>query len=139
MNTSRVGFTVFQKKHDHFKIMPHLYFSHCFQSVVPEIVEVLAKDSTSVGGNATSQLSSVANNMRTFRVLRSLKMVSRFQKVRLIVLAVTKAFQVRFCWVYVNSRTPLLLTNTITYLLLSLILCRIVSILCDDAIIFVFF
>ena len=44
---------------------------------------------------STNDLGVVASNMRTFRILRSLKMVSRFQKVRLIVLAVTKAFQVR--------------------------------------------
>ena len=43
---------------------------------------------------STSDVSVIAQNMRTFRILRSLKMVSRFQKVRLIVLAVTKAFQV---------------------------------------------
>ena len=64
---------------------------HCVQSVVPEIIKYSNAGDTS--SSATSDLTVVAENLRTFRVLRSLKMVSRFQKVRLIVLAVTKAFQ----------------------------------------------
>ena len=55
---------------------------------------------------STSDVSVIAQNMRTFRILRSLKMVSRFQKVRLIVLAVTKAFQVGQPSRFVTSYVP---------------------------------
>ena len=61
-----------------------------FVSFVPEIMKY---SSSGHPGQTTNDLTVVAENMRTFRVLRSLKMVSRFQKVRLIVMAVTKAFQ----------------------------------------------
>ena len=65
------------------------------QSFVPEIIRVATGTfgKRNVTGS-TGDLGVVASNMRTFRILRSLKVVSRFQKVRLIVLAVTKAFQV---------------------------------------------
>ncbi|KAK2189943.1 hypothetical protein NP493_93g04023 [Ridgeia piscesae] len=63
-------------------------------SIMPELINLasgnMGQPSSKV---STSDVSVIAQNMRTFRILRSLKMVSRFQKVRLIVLAVTKAFQ----------------------------------------------
>ncbi|XP_070543381.1 cation channel sperm-associated protein 2-like [Ptychodera flava] len=54
-------------------------------SCVPEILAVTA------GG--FRDLSVVVSNLRVFRVLRSLKMVSRFRQARLIALAITKAFE----------------------------------------------
>lgn len=65
---------------------------------MPEIISIssgtFGKRTGSVEHSASADLQVVASNLRTFRVLRSLKVVSRFQKVKLIVLAVTKAFQV---------------------------------------------
>ncbi|CAH1252717.1 CATSPER2 [Branchiostoma lanceolatum] len=56
------------------------------QSVIPEIMNM-------TGDVGTGGLAVIAKQMRIFRVLRSLKMVSRFRQVRLIALAITKAFQ----------------------------------------------
>ena len=62
-----------------------------FFSFVPEVINF----SSGPAGNtaATSSLRVIAENLRVFRVLRSLKMVTRFKQVRLIALAVGKAFQ----------------------------------------------
>ncbi|KAI0224143.1 Cation channel sperm-associated protein 2 [Lamellibrachia satsuma] len=62
-------------------------------SILPEVINLSAAGMGRPSKVSTSDVSVIAQNMRTFRILRSLKMVSRFQKVRLIVLAVTKAFQ----------------------------------------------
>ncbi|XP_072038186.1 cation channel sperm-associated protein 2-like [Amphiura filiformis] len=53
-------------------------------SFVPEIIAFTAGDLT--------ELRVIVRNLRVFRILRSLKMVSRFRQVRLIALAITKAF-----------------------------------------------
>ena len=62
------------------------------QSLIPEFIAL----SSGQFGNymATSQLIILAENFRVFRILRSLKMVTRFRQVRLIALAVAKAFRV---------------------------------------------
>ncbi|XP_074662503.1 cation channel sperm-associated protein 2-like [Tubulanus polymorphus] len=64
-----------------------------FLSFVPEIINFSTGDFGKSTKSATSQLSILADNMRVFRVLRSLKMVTRFRQIRLITLAVAKAFQ----------------------------------------------
>ncbi|XP_071794192.1 cation channel sperm-associated protein 2-like [Asterias amurensis] len=54
-------------------------------SFVPEIIAFTAGD--------LKELRVIVSNLRVFRILRSLKMVSRFQQARLIALAITKAFK----------------------------------------------
>nr|XP_006817526.1 PREDICTED: cation channel sperm-associated protein 2-like [Saccoglossus kowalevskii] len=54
-------------------------------SFIPEIILL------TTGG--FKDLTVVVSNLRVFRVLRSLKMVSRFRQARLIALAITKAFE----------------------------------------------
>ncbi|XP_071964703.1 cation channel sperm-associated protein 2-like isoform X2 [Antedon mediterranea] len=53
-------------------------------SFVPELIAFTAGD--------LKEVRVIVNNLRVFRILRSLKMVSRFRQVRLIALAITKAF-----------------------------------------------
>ncbi|XP_066932712.1 cation channel sperm-associated protein 2-like isoform X1 [Clytia hemisphaerica] len=55
-------------------------------SLVPEMIKLLS-------GEQTAQLAVVAENLRVFRILRSLKMVSRFAQLRIIVLTILKAFK----------------------------------------------
>ncbi|XP_022105648.1 cation channel sperm-associated protein 2-like isoform X2 [Acanthaster planci] len=54
-------------------------------SFVPEIIVLTVGD--------LKELRVIVSNLRVFRILRSLKMVSRFQQARLIALAITKAFK----------------------------------------------
>ncbi|XP_038076596.1 cation channel sperm-associated protein 2-like [Patiria miniata] len=54
-------------------------------SFVPEIIVLTVGD--------LKELRVIVKNLRVFRILRSLKMVSRFQQARLIALAITKAFK----------------------------------------------
>ncbi|XP_046839003.1 cation channel sperm-associated protein 2-like [Xenia sp. Carnegie-2017] len=56
-------------------------------AVVPEVISLV------VGGNSSSSISVIGDNMRVFRILRSLKMVSRFAQLRIIVLTIFKAFK----------------------------------------------
>ncbi|XP_014667579.1 PREDICTED: cation channel sperm-associated protein 2-like isoform X2 [Priapulus caudatus] len=67
-------------------------FDFCvtYFSFVPEI---MSYSSGTFGQPGSSGLAVVANNMRVFRILRSLKMVTRFRQIRLIALAITKAFK----------------------------------------------
>ena len=81
-----------------------------FQTLVPEFVSVYLMISSGSSGNA-SDLAVLASNLRTFRILRALKMVTRFNNVRLIVLAVTKAFQVCVNLTYMSSQL-LMMQNT---------------------------
>ncbi|XP_078367481.1 cation channel sperm-associated protein 2-like isoform X1 [Oculina patagonica] len=55
-------------------------------SFVPEIIELSS-------GKNTAELAVIAENLRVFRILRSLKMVSRFAQLRIIVLTILKAFK----------------------------------------------
>ncbi|XP_068752581.1 cation channel sperm-associated protein 2-like [Montipora capricornis] len=55
-------------------------------SFVPEFIELLS-------GKNTAELAVIAENLRVFRILRSLKMVSRFAQLRIIVLTILKAFK----------------------------------------------
>ncbi|XP_057308446.1 cation channel sperm-associated protein 2-like [Hydractinia symbiolongicarpus] len=55
-------------------------------SVLPELIKLSGK-------MATDELAVVAENLRVFRILRSLKMVSRFAQLRIIVLTILKAFK----------------------------------------------
>ncbi|XP_020904901.1 cation channel sperm-associated protein 2 [Exaiptasia diaphana] len=54
-------------------------------SVVPEVMKFWS--------GTTSELAVIAENLRVFRILRSLKMVSRFAQLRIIVLTILKAFK----------------------------------------------
>ncbi|XP_058956798.2 cation channel sperm-associated protein 2-like isoform X1 [Pocillopora verrucosa] len=55
-------------------------------SFVPEIIELSS-------GKNTAEVAVIAENLRVFRILRSLKMVSRFAQLRIIVLTILKAFK----------------------------------------------
>ncbi|KXJ25905.1 Cation channel sperm-associated protein 2 [Exaiptasia diaphana] len=57
-------------------------------SVVPEVMKFWS--------GTTSELAVIAENLRVFRILRSLKMVSRFAQLRIIVLTILKAFKHSF-------------------------------------------
>lgn len=71
-----------------------------WQSFVPEIINFFAGD---IGG---SMVRVIVRNLRVFRILRSLKMVSRFRQVRLIALAIGKAFSVSpFIWIFYSFCT----------------------------------
>ncbi|CAH1795210.1 unnamed protein product, partial [Owenia fusiformis] len=59
-----------------------------FLSFLPEIIKF-----SKTPGSDTDGIAVIAENLRVFRILRSLKMVNRFRQVRLIALAVAKAFQ----------------------------------------------
>ncbi|XP_064653307.1 cation channel sperm-associated protein 2-like [Lineus longissimus] len=61
-----------------------------FLSVVPEVMRFTDTDGSSSAGQVDI---TVINNLRGFRILRSLKMVTRFRQVRLIALSVAKAFK----------------------------------------------
>eukprot|EP00112_Aurelia_sp_Birch-Aquarium-sp1_P010828 Seg2299.5 transcript_id=Seg2299.5/GoldUCD/mRNA.D3Y31 product="Cation channel sperm-associated protein 2" protein_id=Seg2299.5/GoldUCD/D3Y31 len=56
-------------------------------SLVPELIEVAAPQ------DSDTKLKIVARNLRTFRILRSLKVVSRFAQLRIIVLTMLKALK----------------------------------------------
>ncbi|XP_028399254.1 LOW QUALITY PROTEIN: cation channel sperm-associated protein 2-like [Dendronephthya gigantea] len=56
-------------------------------SIVPEVL------SLALGGKSSSSISVIGDNMRVFKILRSLKMVSRFAQLRIIVLTIFKAFK----------------------------------------------
>ncbi|XP_065060530.1 cation channel sperm-associated protein 2-like isoform X2 [Rhopilema esculentum] len=56
-------------------------------SFVPELIKVASPQ------DANKSLKIVADNLRTFRILRSLKMVSRFAQLRIIVLTMLKALK----------------------------------------------
>ncbi|XP_048584229.1 cation channel sperm-associated protein 2 isoform X2 [Nematostella vectensis] len=55
-------------------------------SVVPEVIKFSS-------GQNTAEVAVIADNLRVFRILRSLKMVSRFAQLRIIVLTILKAFK----------------------------------------------
>ena len=56
------------------------------QSVLPEIIRTI--------GVANKDQIQFVEHLRKFRILRALKMVSKFRSIRLIVLTVSKAFKV---------------------------------------------
>lgn len=56
-------------------------------SIVPEVFNLV------LGGKSSSSISVIGDNMRVFKILRSLKMVSRFAQLRIIVLTIFKAFK----------------------------------------------
>lgn len=69
-------------------------------SFAPELIKAASP------GGADQSLKIVADNLRTFRVLRSLKMVSRFAQLRIIVLTMLKALK-QFGAVVVDSLSTL--------------------------------
>jgi len=56
-------------------------------SLLPELIKLAS------GKMTTPELAVIAENLRVFRILRSLKMVSRFAQLRIIVLTILKAFK----------------------------------------------
>ncbi|PIK56711.1 putative cation channel sperm-associated protein 2-like [Apostichopus japonicus] len=84
-------------------------------SFVPEIINFFAGD---IGG---SMVRVIVRNLRVFRILRSLKMVSRFRQVRLIALAIGKAFSaitfimlLLFTFLYIFAITGIIFFDTYT-------------------------